>query len=91
MNEIYQMKHAINALYNTAPKCIQHKCEHKMNVPNHQNKTTKQLYENYVQKKFESPIGLAFLKQIMPKENISQTYTMKVRLIKDKKSLTTNC
>ena len=34
ISDIYQRKHAINALSNTAPKCIQHKCEHKMNVPN---------------------------------------------------------
>ena len=47
--------------------------------------TTKQLYQHFIQAKFEYPTGLTFLKQLSPVTNISQTYTVKIKLIKDKK------
>ena len=85
ISEIYQIKHAINVLAKLAPKCIQNTCDHKDFVTKERNNTTKQLYEHFVQNKFESPTGLVFLKQLSATINISKTYTIKLRLIKDRK------
>ena len=89
ISEMYQIKYALGKICNTSLRCIQNACEHKISVQHQRQKdqwkTTKQIYEHLIQSNFENPTGLTFLKQLSPVINISKTYTIKIKLIKDKK------
>ena len=74
LSEMFQIKFAINLLAKNAPNCCHNICDHKnRDETNIQiDKSTKQLYEDFVRTQFVNPTGHKFLEQISSADSAVQ-------------------